>query len=748
MEHRVFAGDEWPLFDIRVAILDEGRYRIHFSIDELIVDGLSVDTLMRQWDRLYADPEQSLTPLALTFRDYVLAMKAYEGSARYQRDVAYWLERLTHLPGGPALPRAAVLPEGEAALQRTRLTYRLPADGWRALQAKASALGVSPTALTLSVFAEVLRAWSDSASFTLVLTYFNRPPLHPQVRELVGPAISSLLFVVDSPEDDDFDATVRAHHGQLWSALEHSSVSGIQVLRQLRRKAGRAAPTTLPVVFTSMLGSEVVSEPLTHLGEPGYVVNQTPQVYLDHQLRDSEAGLDCSWDVAEGYFAPGVAKAMFDGYTQALAALAAGRADWKPVGGSTATEAGTSAATAKLSAYLTEAEREDPFAPFTLTDQQQAYAFGRDPSLPDGGACRFYQALWIDRLDMSRLEQALDSLIARHPALRTVIEADGSQRVQPQVSRSAIVVTDLRRSTPEQRGAALAAARRALLGHGMRLGGWPYVNVSVSLTEGDRACVHVCFDLMLVDSSSISQLLAELIRLYEQAPLEPAPALSFRAYQRAVERYRHDAEHAASLTYWNRKFTALPAGPALPRQSGTTHPDTHRRLSGELTGWAALKQQAASRGVAPGLVLLSAYLEVLHAEDLSHRPVSGLQALRRRMRRERGKREGYPVVFTNQITRHALPGTQFTLGEGQSRTPQVYLDNLSSEIGDRLECHWDVAGGVYAPEMVREMFDGYLRLLSLLSGDPDAWSRGGFDDVIRARRDAYLTAVDPLEDVV
>ncbi|OMG71479.1 condensation domain-containing protein, partial [Burkholderia ubonensis] len=25
MEHRVFAGDEWPLFDIRVAILDEGR---------------------------------------------------------------------------------------------------------------------------------------------------------------------------------------------------------------------------------------------------------------------------------------------------------------------------------------------------------------------------------------------------------------------------------------------------------------------------------------------------------------------------------------------------------------------------------------------------------------------------------------------------------------------------------------------------------------------------------------------------
>ncbi|MCX7293775.1 SDR family NAD(P)-dependent oxidoreductase, partial [Janthinobacterium sp.] len=38
MTERVFEGHEWPLFDIRVAIHGEDRYRIHFSIDELIVD--------------------------------------------------------------------------------------------------------------------------------------------------------------------------------------------------------------------------------------------------------------------------------------------------------------------------------------------------------------------------------------------------------------------------------------------------------------------------------------------------------------------------------------------------------------------------------------------------------------------------------------------------------------------------------------------------------------------------------------
>jgi acyl transferase domain-containing protein/non-ribosomal peptide synthetase component F/acyl carrier protein/SAM-dependent methyltransferase len=798
MEHRVFAAEEWPLFDIRVAIHGEGCWRIHFGIDELIVDGLSVDTLLRQWDRLYADPQQAPAALELTFRDYVLATKAFEGSQRYRQDLDYWLQRLQPLPPGPRWPQPAA-PQGELSRRRTRLAWRLPTPQWQRLKARAGALGVTPTALVLGVFAEVLRAWTDSPSFTLVLTCFNRPPLHPQMRELVGPAISSLLFVVEPRGGEDFEAIVKAHHQRLWQDLEHSSVSGIQVLRQLRSRRVRDLPQTLPVVFTSMLGSEVSSAPMPHVGEVDYVVNQTPQVFLDHQLRESAAGLECSWDVAEGCFAPGFARALFEAYGHALAGLADGSLGWTvhSFARPDAAVAAPDPVTAQLAQWVAQAQQEDPHAPFALSDQQQAYAFGRDTRLEGGGSsCQYYQALQAQRLDVARLEQALAALLARHPMLCAVAHADGTQAVQAQVPRCEIAVEDLRGLDATGREAALAATRQALLSRVLPLGRWPYFAVKVSLLEDEAACVHLWFDVLMADSSSIGLMVGELVALYEQPQAVPAaPALSFRAWQRAVERFKDTAEHAERLAYWRRKFESLPPGPALPTLPGAAAADAqeHRRLHGELRCWGEIRRCAQALGVAPSLVLLTVYLEVLHAwngrqplavvvpswerlpvhpdiervvgdftalswvaratealsfeqrlrevarqqaQDLAQRPVSGLQVLRRVMLKDRRRQPRYPVVFTDGTAPLRLDSRQFALGPALSKTPQVYLDNLSSEDGERLHCSWDFAGGVYAPEMVRQMFDGYLRVLELLGSDPAAWQRNEFDEQIRAARDA------------
>ena len=797
MEQHVFSGQQWPLFDIRVAIHGEGRYRIHFSIDELIVDGLSVDTLVRQWDRLYADPGQSLATMELSFRDYVLAMKAFEASDKYAQDLGYWMARLENLPGGPQLARSAAA--GGAPARRSRLHYHLPAASWAALQAKANELGVSPTALVLGVFAEVLRAWSASPSFTLVLTYFNRPPLHRQIRELIGPAISSLLFVVEPAGGDDFGAVVQGHHQQLWQALDHSSVSGIQVLRQLRNRR-RSVPAALPVVFTSMLGSDVAADPLAHLGDVVYTVNQTPQVYLDHQLRDANGGIDCSWDIAEDGFEAGYLQALFVAYCQTLAGLAGGALAWTLDSFSRPVDKPAIAATALLADLLRDAPYEDAQAAFPLSDQQQAYAYGRASRQEGGGSsCQFYQELQLAQFDLPRLEKALAGLFARHPMLRTVVNADGSQSELAQVPHYEIEVSDLARHAPVERQLALVSVRRALLERAAPMGQWPYFTVAVSLLDGPAASVHLCFDLMMIDSTSIGVLLQELIEGYEQQQARlAAPGVTFRSYQRAVERFKDTPGYDERLANWQRKFAELPGGPALP-QLPAGAPDEHLRIGGELHQWPALKQYAAAQNVAPSMILLTAYLEVLyawngqrplavvvpgwerlpvhaeiervvgdfttlswiirsgnmvqlltrlsqvarqHADDLAQRPVSGLQVLRCLTLRDRQRRLRFPVVFTNQIAPLSLPGSQFKLGEALSKTPQVFLDNLSSEAGSRLFCSWDFAGGVYAPAMVREMFDGYLRLLELLGSDPAAWQRTDFSNVIRARPATYGTAAE------
>ncbi|VFS87655.1 Nonribosomal peptide synthase [Raoultella planticola] len=50
----------------------------------------------------------------------------------------------------------------------------------------------------------------------------------------------------------------------------------------------------MPVVFTSMLGMTLegmtIDQAMSHLfGEPCYVFTQTPQVWLDHQVMESDA---------------------------------------------------------------------------------------------------------------------------------------------------------------------------------------------------------------------------------------------------------------------------------------------------------------------------------------------------------------------------------------------------------------------------------------------------------------------------
>ena len=72
MSHQVLPTEQWPLFDIRATHIDRQRTRLHISLDILITDGMGLMILFREWFQLYQQPTLKLTPLSLSFRDYVL----------------------------------------------------------------------------------------------------------------------------------------------------------------------------------------------------------------------------------------------------------------------------------------------------------------------------------------------------------------------------------------------------------------------------------------------------------------------------------------------------------------------------------------------------------------------------------------------------------------------------------------------------------------------------------------------------
>jgi amino acid adenylation domain-containing protein len=331
MSHQVLPSERWPLFEIRATRLDDHRLRLHCSFDALILDAASRFLLFREWAQLYENAATPLAPLEISFRDYVLAATALRDADLYRRSQDYWWSRLPTLPPAPELPLA----KDPSAVTHPRFvswSAGLELEAWLRLKNRASQTGLTPSAVLLAAFAEVLKVWSKSPRFTLNLTYFHRPPLHPQVNDIVGDFTSLILLVVDNSTLPTFAARARHLQEQLWAALDHRYVSGVHVLRELARRQRETTRAAMPVVFTSILPHQSQARdarPMAWLGEVVYRISQTPQVWLDHIVYEEAGALVYHWNAVEELFPEGLLDDLFDAYCRLLQRLADEEETWQ-----------------------------------------------------------------------------------------------------------------------------------------------------------------------------------------------------------------------------------------------------------------------------------------------------------------------------------------------------------------------------------------------------------------------------------
>ena len=319
--------DTWPLFTLRGHRLDERRYRLHLAFPLLMGDLQSFRVINRDLERAYHAPEADLGALEVTFRDYVRYLEAVrESDEGYRQSLAYWRDRLPTLPPAPLLP----LVNTPTALRERGFHRRngaLDAESWQRLKARGTRAGLTPTAVLAAAYAEVLAAWSQSPHFTLNLLYQNRPPLHPQVGEVVGNFSTTVLLEVDNRQPDTFEQRARRVQARLWSDLEHAQVSGTQVIRELALAQGTGAAAAMPIVFASTLYEDPKANEETQLlGQPVHASLETPHVWIDHQASELKGALRFHWDVLVALFPEGMVDAMFHAYLELLGRLADGTA--------------------------------------------------------------------------------------------------------------------------------------------------------------------------------------------------------------------------------------------------------------------------------------------------------------------------------------------------------------------------------------------------------------------------------------
>lgn len=418
---------------------------------------------------------------------------------------------------------------------------------------------------------------------------------------------------------------------------------------------------------------------------------------------------------------------------------------------------------------------------FPLTDVQQAYWVGRAGLELGGVGCHAYREFRAPAgLDLSRLEQAWQSVVARHEMLRAIVTAEGRMRVLPQVPPYAIELLDLRGAAD---GSAQLAQLRARMSHQVfDPARWPLFEIRATRTD-DGVLLHVGMDLLVADAASMLQLYREWSSLYADpnAALEPPP----RRFAEFVREQQSDAAaQARAADYWQARLDRLPGPPALPvlpREAGRPTRFVRHARTIEGPEWARLVTLARGHGLTPSNLLLAAYADVLAAfssrqhflltltafhvpaqyagvvgdftttlllevdaraaqfleraralqrqlaNDLEHTGWSGVRVARELARRQGTVARPVPVVFTSALG-HAAAGERRLplawLGEtvhAITQTPQVWIDHHVIEDGDRLHCSWDVLEDVLPGDLVEAMVDAHARLLHALARDDAAW---------------------------
>ena len=313
----------WPLFQVVALRLSDREWRVQFAFELMFMDGVSMTNFFRELSTLYETPQAEMDEIGFSLAEHARQRARGTGSARVQRALAYWEERVATLPFGPQLPL-----RGDAALRtRSRLIRRraeLDETQWAGLREACRKADVSVPAALATAYTDVLGYFGREPRFSVSVMLQQRPP---EAALALGSFASTVPLLVNASELDDFGARARSTQRRLTEALMHSDVSGVEIAQRMLRHRSQALTIPFPAAFVATLQPER-DEPLrrTPFAMEGAAMVwselRTPQVVLDHQATETPEGrLRVYWDASEDALCPGVAEDMFSVYLTHLRQL-------------------------------------------------------------------------------------------------------------------------------------------------------------------------------------------------------------------------------------------------------------------------------------------------------------------------------------------------------------------------------------------------------------------------------------------
>lgn len=408
-------------------------------------------------------------------------------------------------------------------------------------------------------------------------------------------------------------------------------------------------------------------------------------------------------------------------------------------------------------------EEDGVFLP--LTGVQLAYLNGRNDNFELGKYNAHYYFEVETQYTAEQIEVAINKVILRHDALRTIFYKNGKQKIMNEVPNYSILVIKCQNESEKEQE---VKRYRKMLSHKIyNHEQWPLFTFQMMESPISKILM-VSLDLMVCDGDSMQILFTELANVLEGKAAGKKIEYSYSEYLYDISKANNQEIYNADKDYWLDKLPLLSSYPKIPMKMNLTECKEYSvvRKSAiiDKNVWNNFKEEARKHRISPSSLLCTLYGRILAKwgnqreillnltvfqrhlnykdvdkiigdftkllplnlsfdkkdiwglavevqeqimKDLEHLSYDGTEIMR-----ELAKRQGtfgkalLPVVFTCVLFDNTENYFE-RLGNikyAVSQTPQVFLDNQITEMSGELHVSWDVIEELFDTNVIDEIF--------------------------------------------
>lgn len=251
---------------------------------------------------------------------------------------------------------------------------------------------------------------------------------------------------------------------------------------------------------------------------------------------------------------------------------------------------------------------------FPLTRVQMAYLMGRSQEFNGQVATHAYYE-FKNSLNIPQYEKAVNKVIKRHEALRTVIEEDGTQSVLDTIPYFTIPIVDMTGQSEEEQQEYIKKKRKELSHKIFPIGSWPMFDMEAVQLEKESVYLFFNFDLLIADGSSMKLFLKEVAEEYLHPNINRVEMpVQFREYIAYSDKKKQGRKYKMDKEFWLEQIDDFPLAPELPQRLDVRKEKvTFARLEKKIpiTVWKKFREQVQEKGLPTSMVFLTIYVSAL-----------------------------------------------------------------------------------------------------------------------------------------